>query len=89
MRAVEQGLPLVRAANTGISALIDPFGRLLASLDIGERGVIDTTLPAPLPRPTLYARVGDAPTLALIAILFLFAVLLRRRGKLLSSAAGS
>jgi apolipoprotein N-acyltransferase len=58
MRAIEQGLPLVRAANTGISALIDPYGRILGRLPLNERGVIDRALPKPLP-PTLYARYGE------------------------------
>ncbi|WP_245157684.1 apolipoprotein N-acyltransferase [Brevundimonas sp. A19_0] len=59
-RAIETGLPVVRATPTGISALIDPFGRVDegARLDPGESGVIDTRLPAAL-SPTLYGRVGD------------------------------
>jgi apolipoprotein N-acyltransferase len=59
LRAVEQGLPMVRVANTGISGIIDPAGRVLASLPLGHRGVLDGTLPAPLSEPTLYARWGD------------------------------
>ena len=59
-RAIETGLPVVRATPTGISALIDPFGRVdeRARLDPGESGVIDTRLPAAL-SPTLYGHVGD------------------------------
>ncbi|MGN0919471.1 MAG: apolipoprotein N-acyltransferase [Alphaproteobacteria bacterium] len=57
MRAVEEGLPLVRAANTGISALIDPYGRIIKSLPLGTEGVIDGDLPMALP-PTLYAQCG-------------------------------
>ena len=57
MRAVEEGLPLVRAANTGISAIIDPYGRIIKSLPLGTAGVIDGDLPAALP-PTLYAKGG-------------------------------
>lgn len=45
VRAVEQGLPLVRAANTGISAVIDAQGRVLAEIGLDERGLIDTSLP--------------------------------------------
>lgn len=67
-RAAEQGLPLVRAANTGISAVIGPRGRVLASLPLGETGHVDAALPAAL-APTPYARTGDAPlVLALIAL---------------------
>jgi apolipoprotein N-acyltransferase len=54
-RAVEQGLPVVRAANTGISAIIDPYGRVVAELGLGEEGVVDGKLPRALP-PTLFAR---------------------------------
>ena len=58
MRAVEQGLPIVRSANAGISALVDPYGRVIDSLPLQERGVIDVRLPEAL-QPTLYARLGD------------------------------
>lgn len=58
LRAIEEGLPLVRAANTGISAIIDPAGRTVARLGLGETGQLDGILPAPL-KPTLYAAVGD------------------------------
>jgi apolipoprotein N-acyltransferase len=66
LRAVEQGLPLVRAANTGISAVFDPLGREVARLDLGERGSIDAVLPAPVP-PTPYGRFGDGLPLLLAA----------------------
>ena len=68
MRAIEQGLPVARAANTGISAMIDPHGRILHSLGMGEAGYIDGALPAPL-APTLYSRTGDWPVLALLILL--------------------
>ena len=66
MRAVEQGLPIVRSANSGISALVDPYGRVVDSLPLHARGVIDVPLPAPL-RPTLYARLGDLFLLLLLS----------------------
>lgn len=65
MRAIEEGLPLVRAANTGISAAVDAYGRTLAMLDIETAGVIDMRLPKPLP-PTFYARFGDWTVLILM-----------------------
>lgn len=58
LRAVEEGLPLVRAANTGISAIVDPYGRIEASLGLGLAGAVNGTLPAPT-RLTPYARLGD------------------------------
>ena len=46
LRAVEEELPVVRVANTGISAVIDPVGRVVVELGLGERGILDSTLPA-------------------------------------------
>ncbi|KAB2867365.1 MAG: apolipoprotein N-acyltransferase, partial [Bauldia sp.] len=66
VRAVEVGLPLVRAANSGISAIVDPYGRIAASLPLGATGVVDGILPAPLD-PTIQARFGDLVFLLLIA----------------------
>jgi apolipoprotein N-acyltransferase len=76
LRAVEQGLPVVRAANTGISAVIDPLGRIVARLGLGSEGVLDSTLPAAI-APTIYARFGDIPAAVIVAIALIFAV--RRR----------
>jgi len=76
-RAIEQGLPMVRVANTGISAVIDPKGRVMAELPLGVSGKIDADLPASLPA-TLYSRTGDGPVLVLL-LLGLGGVLLQRR----------
>jgi len=58
VRAIEEGLPLVRAANDGISAVVDPFGRIIGSLPLGQEGVLDTPLPQPT-TVTIYARICD------------------------------
>lgn len=55
LRAVEQGLPLVRVANTGISAVADSYGRIMAMMALGKEGVLDVSLPRALPVPTWYA----------------------------------
>lgn len=59
LRAVEEGLPLVRAANTGISAVVDPYGRVVVELGLGEEGVIDAPLPSALAALTPFARLGN------------------------------
>jgi apolipoprotein N-acyltransferase len=76
VRAIEQGLPLVRAANTGISAIVDPVGRIVASLPLGAEGVVDGPLPRAI-AATPYARFGDGP--AALVVLAAFALVLRRR----------
>jgi apolipoprotein N-acyltransferase len=76
VRAIEEGLPLVRAANTGISAVVDPLGRIVASLPLGTEGILDAPLPRPID-PTPYVRFGDGPVgLVMLAAL---ALVLRRR----------
>ncbi|PVA08765.1 apolipoprotein N-acyltransferase [Pelagivirga sediminicola] len=66
MRAVEEGLPMVRAANTGISAFIDGYGRIVARLGLDETGVLDARLPAALP-PTPFAKYGQLTFLLILA----------------------
>jgi len=76
MRAIEQGLPLVRVANTGLTAVYDARGRVRAALPFGTTGQLDAALPGAL-AATAYARFGDTPALVLLAGLAL--MLLRRR----------
>ena len=85
LRAVEQGLPLVRAANTGISAVVDSQGRITAMLGLGWEGVLDAALPAALDAPTPYANGGDWWLLPLVA---LGAAVMIRRNLAKSSAPG-
>lgn len=80
MRAIEEGLPVIRAANGGISAAIDPWGRVRASLRLHERGVLDTGLPIAAP-PTFYGQWGDTPILVVIFSFFLvFSIRTLRHG---------
>jgi apolipoprotein N-acyltransferase len=58
VRAIEEGLPIARAANTGISAMIDPLGRVRTKSALNTMGVIDTALPKAIAAP-LYSRIGD------------------------------
>jgi apolipoprotein N-acyltransferase len=76
LRAVEEGLPLVRAANTGISAAFDAFGREQARLGLGVSGTVVVALQGPV-EPTPFARFGLAIPGAL-ACLALLAGLARR-----------
>jgi apolipoprotein N-acyltransferase len=77
VRAIEEGLPLVRAANNGISGVIDAYGRIVGRLGLDDVGVVDAALPAGLAEPPLYARAGD--WLLLIAMVGASLPLLRRR----------
>ena len=76
-RAVEEGLPLVRVANDGISGVIDPVGRIVARTGLDDVTYADLALPSALP-PTLYAAAGDWLFLAMLA-LGLVPALRRRR----------
>lgn len=78
IRAIEQGLPMVRAANTGISAVIDARGTITRSLPLGEYGYFDARLPAALP-PTVYARTGDWPAYAMVLLILALVIGLRVR----------
>lgn len=68
LRTIEEGLPMIRAANTGISAVIDSYGRVLATLGVEQEGIIDHRIPAAR-EATPYGRWGDWTLLVLIAFL--------------------
>ncbi|PWJ10346.1 apolipoprotein N-acyltransferase [Jannaschia seohaensis] len=79
LRAAESGLPVLRAANTGISAVIDARGGLIATLGLNEVGHLDALLP-PAAAPTPYVRIGDWPALALI-LTVLATLAIRKRAR--------
>ncbi|MDX1402637.1 MAG: apolipoprotein N-acyltransferase, partial [Kiloniellales bacterium] len=79
LRAVEEGLPLVRAANTGISAVVDPYGRMIGSLELGTSGILDADLPAPIPSRTVYSFLGNGMVGILVFVLVFLGFLLRKR----------
>ncbi len=67
MRTVEEGLPMVRSANQGVSAVIDPYGRIVRHLDPYKEGAIEAGLPPPL-SPTVYAVLGDWMSLIVLLL---------------------
>ncbi|MBR72877.1 MAG: apolipoprotein N-acyltransferase [Rhodospirillaceae bacterium] len=79
LRALEEGLPLIRAANTGISAIIDPLGQIKKSTSLGSEGIMDGYLPAPLQKPPPFASIGNWILLIVGVIIFCFATFDFRR----------
>jgi apolipoprotein N-acyltransferase len=73
LRAIEEGLPLVRAANTGISAIVDPYGRVEAELPLGTEGILDGKLPQPI-APPFFANFPFATAFALWAAVLFWAL---------------
>ena len=78
VQAIAEGLPLVRAANNGISAVVDPLGRVVNSLSLGGEGVIDSALPAPV-ESTTYASLGDRHIQLVLALIFSLVTIARYR----------
>jgi len=79
LRAVEEGMPLVRVANTGISAVVDSYGRTIASLGLSREGVIDSPLPHSLSTLTPYARYGNRIILVILFFMMVGGLFLSRR----------
>jgi apolipoprotein N-acyltransferase len=81
LRAIEEGLPVVRATPTGISAVIDANGRIIKSLPLGTSGRIDAVVPQ-AKAPTLFARFGNILPLGFAGLLIAYALLpLARRAR--------
>lgn len=80
-RAVEEGLPLVRATNNGISAVINPYGEIVASLELGKQGIVDSGLPRK-EKPTLYSQFGNKIPLSLCLIILGIAIALSFKNKI-------
>jgi len=80
IQAIAEGLPLVRAANNGISAVVDPLGRIISSLPLGTDGVIDSALPAPA-ESTIYANLGDRHIAMVLALIFVIVTIKRYRSR--------
>ncbi|MBJ7439581.1 MAG: apolipoprotein N-acyltransferase [Sphingopyxis sp.] len=80
LRAIEEGLPVVRATPTGISAVIDADGRMRESLPMHIAGRIDTVVP-PAHAPTLFARYGNILPVGFALLLLAAAIAFRRRGR--------
>lgn len=77
MRAIEEGLPILRSTPTGISAIIDARGRIVAAAGMGEAKAIEAPMPAPLP-PTLFAQLGNWMAWIVAALLLATAIAIRR-----------
>ncbi|MCV0424056.1 MAG: apolipoprotein N-acyltransferase [Roseibium sp.] len=75
-RAIESGLPLIRAANTGISAIVDGTGVVVEELAIFEKGIIDGKLPQKIAKP-LYSTTGDLPVLIISVCVLVFSSITR------------
>ena len=71
-RAVERGIPLVRAANTGVSTAFDAFGRMLGEIPLNEENIIDVALPSRTIAPTWYSRHGEFTLLIICYILLIY-----------------
>jgi apolipoprotein N-acyltransferase len=79
VRATEEGVPMIRAAYSGISAVIDPYGRILRRLGLGEAGTIDARLPAGIQGRTIYAHHGNSLFAGLLFCIFATYATLRFR----------
>lgn len=78
MRAIEEGVPVIRSANTGVSAVIDANGLVLDSLKLNTKGIIDIKLPKALPKPTYYSQYGNKIILIICSVLMVISIILKQ-----------
>lgn len=81
LRSAEQGVPMIRVANTGVSAMIDARGGITARIPLNKAGWRDAALPPPM-APTFYARMGDWPSLAVLLAVLALSCLYNRHNRL-------
>jgi len=83
MRAIEQGLPVIRSANTGISAVIDANGKILNFIKLNEEGILDVSLPKPLKNKTYFSENKNETVYKLLIGLFILSLFLKYISKAL------
>lgn len=79
LRAVEEGLPIIRSANTGISAAISPYGQIISSITLNEKAFIDVALPQPINNSTIYGHYGNVIPLILCLLNVILAFIICRK----------
>ena len=79
MRAIEEGITVIRGANTGVSAVISKKGEILGEIGLNVAGKIDVVLPKILSANTIYGKVGNVLPLCLALLLILIAYMLDRK----------
>ncbi len=79
VRSIEEGLPLIRSASTGISAIVDPYGRIVNQIDLDQRGVIRSELPSKLQDRTVYSILKEWTFACISVILIIVNIVLLRR----------
>ncbi|MDP4796644.1 MAG: apolipoprotein N-acyltransferase [Rhodospirillales bacterium] len=85
LRAIEEGLPVVRVANTGISAVVDAYGRIRNRLELDQQGILDALLPIPI-KPTFFAAYGQSASFLFALVILLGGLIVRARAKKIARA---
>lgn len=76
LRAVEEGITVIRSANTGISAVVTSYGEILGRIELNEKGILDIRLPKELSHATVYGKYGNAIPLILLGLTLLLGLFL-------------